>query len=416
MANSELLRVLPISSNDLVLNSITSALESESKYFLLDPNNLDENIMDGIYSLQPDYILLDFNYQGTDPLSLIDSVTMQFPEIVVVVLLPQDKIEESNNVILAGARAFLMQPFSQTQLLSTLQRVKELVARTVTVQQEKPSLEPLVRSRGTFVVFSPRGGAGCSSVAINLALSLFERLNEEVLLMDGKLLFGHIDVLLNLRTQNSLADLVAHAGALDESLIRDVVTEHVSGLKVLPSPLTISAGQGVRTDDLYSLLVDLQTVFGNIVIDSGNFLNENVVTYMDASHKIVLVINPEIASLRDASQFFEVCRQLAYPKDKVLVVVNQFDKREGLSLDDIEKSLNLKVFGTLPWDHKASLNSINRGIPVVLQRQNSALRRAYQNLAGKMVKFVEKGATAAPSSSRRRSAPSDALSKSSRLG
>lgn len=369
--------------------------------------------MDGIYSLQPDYILLDFDYEGTDALSLIDSVTMQFPEIVVVVLLPQNKIDQSNNVILAGARAFLMQPLSQAQLLSTLQRVKELVARTVIVQQERPSSEPVVRSRGTFVVFSPRGGAGCSSVAINLALAIYEQLNEEVLLMDGKLLFGHVDVLLNLRTQNSLSDLVAHSGALDESLIRDVITEHVSGLKVLPSPMTISTGQGIRTDDLYSLLMDLQTVFGNIVIDSGNFLNENVVTYMDASHKIILVINPEIASLRDASQFFEVCRQLAYPKDKVLVVVNQFDKREGLSLDDIEKSLQVKVFGTLPWDHKASINSINRGIPVVLQRQNSALRKGYKELANKLVKFIEKGSVESPS---RRSAPSDALSKSSRLG
>ena len=413
MANSEILRVLPITSNELVLDSINSALGDEVKYFLLDPANLDSNIMDGIYSLQPDYILLDFDYEGTDALSLIDSVTMQFPEIVVVVLLPQNKIEQSNNVILAGARAFLMQPFTQAQLLSTLQRVKELVARTVIIQQERPSAEPVVRSRGTFVVFSPRGGAGCSSVAINLALALFEQLNEEVLLMDGKLLFGHVDVLLNLRTQNTLSDLVAHAGALDESLIRDVVTEHVSGLKVLPSPMTISNGQGIRTDDLYSLLMDLQTVYGNIVIDSGNFLNENVVTYMDASHKIILVINPEIASLRDASQFFEVCRQLAYPKEKVLVVVNQFDKREGLSLDDIEKSLQVKVFGTLPWDHKASINSINRGIPVVLQRQNSALRKGYKEIAKKLVHFIEKGSV---EKSTRRGAPSDALSKSSRLG
>ncbi|NIW44221.1 MAG: hypothetical protein GWN30_05460, partial [Gammaproteobacteria bacterium] len=226
MANSEILRVLPITSNDLVLESINSALGAEPKYFLLDPSSLEDNIMDGIYSLQPDYVLLDYNYEGTDPIALIDSVTMQFPEVVVVVLLPQSKIEDSNNVILAGARAFMLQPFSQAQLLTTMQRVKELVARTVVVQQEPKSSEPLVRSRGTFVVFSPRGGAGCSSVAINLALSLYEQLNEEVLLMDGKLLFGHVDVLLNLRTQNSLSDLVAHAGSLDESLIRDVVTEH----------------------------------------------------------------------------------------------------------------------------------------------------------------------------------------------
>ena len=95
MANSEILRVLPITSNELVLDSINSALGDEVKYFLLDPANLDSNIMDGIYSLQPDYILLDFDYEGTDALSLIDSVTMQFPEIVVVVMLPQDKIEQS---------------------------------------------------------------------------------------------------------------------------------------------------------------------------------------------------------------------------------------------------------------------------------------------------------------------------------
>ncbi len=411
MANSELLRILPITSNNLVKESIIAALETESNYFLLDADGIEEDIMDSIYALQPDYILLDYAYQGADALALIDGVTMQFPEIVVVVILPQDQITESNNVILAGARAFLLQPFTQIELLSTLQRVKELIARTVIVQPEPTSSQPLISSRGTFVVFSPRGGAGTSSVAINLALAMFEKMGEEVLLMDGKLLFGHVDVLLNLRTQNSLTELVAHAGALDESLIRDVISDHVSGLKVLPSPLTISSGQGVRTDDLYNLMMELQTVFGTIIVDSGNFLNENVVTYMDASNKIILVINPDIASLRDASQFFEVCRQLSYPKDKVLVVVNQFDRREGLSLDDIEKSLQVRVFGTIPWDRKTALNAINRGVPVVLQRQNSALRKAYQDLGNQMISILERG----PKESGRRNT-SDVLSKSSRLG
>lgn len=411
MANSEMVRVLPITSNNLVKDSITAALETESNYFLLDDGAIEDDIMDGIYSLQPDYILLDYAYQGADALALIDGVTMQFPEVVVIVLLPKNQLAESNNVILAGARAFLLQPFTQMELLSTLQRVKELVARTVIVQPEQPSAQPLISSRGTFVVFSPRGGAGTSSVAINLALAMFEQMKEEVLLMDGKLLFGHVDVLLNLRTQNSLSELVAHAGALDESLIRDVVSEHVSGLKVLPSPITVSSGQGVRTEDLYNLLMELQTVYSTIVVDSGNFINENVVTYMDASNKVILVINPDIASLRDASQFFDVCRQLSYPKDKVLVVVNQYDKRDGLSLDDIEKSLQVKVFGTIPWDRKTALNAINRGVPVVLQRQNSSLRKAYQQLASQMIKILE----TKPKETSRRGA-SDVLSKSSRLG
>jgi pilus assembly protein CpaE len=235
----------------------------------------------------------------------------------------------------------------------------------------------------------------------------------EVLLMDGKMLFGHLDLMLNLRTQNSVAELITHVGALDESLIRDVVSEHVSGLKVLPSPPLITAGQGIRSDDLYNLLIDLQTVFGNIIIDGGNFLNENAVTYMDASNKVILVINPEIASLRDASQFFEVCRTLAYPREKILVLVNQYDKRDGLSLDDIEKSLQVEVFGTIPLDRRTALTSINRGIPVTLQRSNSALRRAYNDTAKKLIKYLE---MKPPDTGPLRGPASDVLSKSSRLG
>jgi pilus assembly protein CpaE len=249
-------------------------------------------------------------------------------------------------------------------------------------------------------------------VATNLALSLFEEEEEEVLLMDGKLLFGHLDVMLNLRTQNTVSDLIAHVTALDESLIRDVVSQHVSGLSLLPAPLTVTSGQGIRPDDMYRLLTELQTVYKYIVIDGGNFLNDMAVTYMDAAHKIILVVNPDIASLRDASQFFEVCRTLSYPKEKILVVVNQYDRRDGLSLSDVEKSLQVEVLGTIPLDRKAAIQSINRGVPVTLQRQRTPLRKAYNNLAKELLAEVAKGGSAGTAAAQR----SDALSKSSRLG
>lgn len=412
-SSPQTLRILPLTNNELMLESIESAIDQHENYTILQPPQTEENIMDGIYNLQPDYILLDYNYDEADPLSLIDSITIQFPEMIVIAILPSERINESNNVILAGARAFMIQPFTQMDLLNTLNRVKELVARNAIIHAEQQPQQPLVRSRGTFVVFSPRGGAGCSSIAINIALLLLEKMKEEVLLMDGKLLFGHLDLLLNLRTQNSIAELISHIGALDDSLIRDVITTHVSGLQVLPSPPLITSAQGIRPEDLYNLLIDLQTVFPNIIIDGGNYLNENAVTYMDASNKVLLVITPEIAALRDASQFFDVCRTLAYPKDKILVLVNQYDKRDGLSLDEIEKSLQVKVFGTIPWDRRGALNSINRGVPITLQRSNSTLRKAYQDIAGDLIKYLEKKPVEGGGPRR---AGSDVLSKSSRLG
>ncbi len=407
-------RVLPITSNPLVKESVVSALEASTDYFLIDANAaIEDHILDVIVSLQPDFILLDFEYDRVDALTLIDSITLQFPEIVVIVLLPQSEIAQSNNIILAGARAFLLEPFTQTNLLETLGRVKELIARTTVSPVESSAAQQPAGTQGTVVVFSPRGGAGCTSVAINLALAMFEKMKEEMLLVDGKLQFGHLDVMLNLRTQNTISELIAHVGALDETLIRDVVTEHVSGLKLLPAPPSISAAQGIRAEDLYTLVTHLQSVFQNIIIDGGNFLNENAVTFMDASSKVILVINPDIASLRDAAQFFDVCRTLAYPKEKILVLVNQYDKRDGLSLDDIEKSLQVKIFGTIPWDHRIAINSINRGVPVTLQRQNSNLRKAYQTLAKDVITQIKRSGSARPS---KKQSSSDALSKSSRLG
>jgi pilus assembly protein CpaE len=392
MANSnEPLHILPITDDELLIELIETAIQSDGSYALIDPSLLTDEVLEDIATLRPNYLLLDYKNGYSDSLNLIDSVSSQFPDIVIIAIVDEEHVGDAQQIILSGARAFLVQPIAQTNLLNTLNRVTTLITRTQSSQLTSAEPDTPLGARGTFTVFSPKGGVGCSSVAANLGLALFEKLKEEVLLIDGKLLFGHLDIMLNLRTQNSIADLVAHVGALDESLIRDVISEHVSGLKVLTSPTTVSAGQGVRPDDLYNIISAIQPLYGNIVVDAGNFLNENTVTYMDASYKIILVISPDITSLRDASQFFDISRSLAYPSDKILVVVNRYDKRDGLSLSDIEKSLQVEVFGTIPWERKDSLQSVNRGIPAVLHRQNSSLGRAYSKLAADLI-ALKKGA------------------------
>lgn len=407
-------RVLPVTTDESVLVSIREIITNAEGYEMVDPgevvSDIGTEVLELIAEARPDFILMDYDFKGLDTLSLIDSVSAQFPEINIVVILSGEELARSNDVILAGARAFLLEPFASDDLLGTMRRVKELVTRLSGGPTAALPLQPMLRSRGTITVFSPKGGVGCSTIAINLAVSMFEQLEKEVLLMDGKLLFGDLDVMLNLRTQNTLTDLISHVGALDEGLVRDVVSRHASGLLLLPSPLTVTSGQGIRPDALYHVLLELQAVFPYLVIDAGNFLNENSVTYMDASSRVLLVVNPDISSLRDASQFFEVCRTLAYPAEKIKVVVNRYDKRDGLSLMDIEKSLQVEVLETIPWDRKTALQSINRGVPVALQRQNTPLRKAYQSLAEHVIKLLSSSPVSA------QQPKTDVLSKSSRFG
>lgn len=416
MANAQnTIRVLTVTANELMLELIKTALDRDDSYFFLEGiAGPEESIIDGIERLEPDYILLDYLTPGVHPVDIIDSVSLQFPGVVIIVILPEDQVADANRVIMAGARAFIVQPFNQNQLLTVLGRLKELQQRSQQAKQPTSSESELAAHRGTFVIFSPKGGVGCSSVAVNLSAALMEELKQEVLLIDGKLLFGDLDIMLNLRTQNTISDLIPHVGALDESLIRDVVMEHVSGLKVLPAPSNPTVAHGIHPEELHLTLNGLQNVFPHIVVDSGNFLNDNAVTFMDACHKIILVISPDIACLRDASRFFEICRtSLSFPKEKILVVVNQYDQKDGLSLSDIERTLQVKVFATLPWDRKVSMQSINRGVPVVLQPQNSSLRKAFQTFAKSLASVI--GPAPSDTGKAKRSLP-DVLSKTSRLG
>ena len=409
------IRVLSITSNELMWDIIKSVLEKETSYFLIDRQEMNHELMENIENLKPNCILLDYLISTPSLFDLIDNISSQFPEIMIVVVLPEDKISEANHVILAGARAFIIQPFNQKGLMDTLARIKELYHRSLKLRAELPIAESPIATRGTFVVFSPKGGVGCSTVAINLAIALKDELRQEVLLMDGKLLFGDLDIMLNLKTQNSISDLVPHIGTLDEGLIRDVVSDHVSGLKVLPAPANLVSAQGVHPEELHHILTSVQNVYPNIVIDSGNSLSENTVTLMDASHKIILVINPDIASLRDASRFIDICRTtLSLPKEKILLVINQHDQRDGLSREDIERSLHIKVFAALPWDPRVSLQSINRGVPILMQAQNnSPLRKAFLSMAKALAATIGYKAS---DIARAKKTMSEVLVKSSHLG
>ena len=218
-------------------------------------------------------------------------------------------------------------------------------------------------------------------------------MNEEVLLIDGKHLFGHVALYLNLRTGNSITDLLTYAGALDQRLIRQVVIKHMSGIHVLPSPISVFEAQGIKPDNLFKVIQSLQQVFSNIIIDGGNNLNENTVTYMDLSDKILLVLNPDLASMRDVRQFMEVASTLSYPKDKTLLILNQTGRKADVKREEIEEILKMKIFGKIPSDENVALSSLNEGIPILLKSPRHPISKAFSEITTELVKIIQSSRT-----------------------
>lgn len=387
-AKTDQTTVLLISNNSAVIETTKTTLKAKEEFFLVERPVTSENILAAIIETQPDIILLDYEFQPHNFFELVDKIATEYPMCAVIVILPEHEMINSERVILSGARAFLIYPYKPDHLVNTIKRVMELMERNQVFTVGPMIKETAAKPRNTFTVFSPKGGVGCTTFATNLAITLHKQLKEEVLLIDGKHLFGHVALFLNLRTGNSITDLITHAGTLDQRMIKQVVVRHVSGIHVLPSPNSITEAQGIRPEDLYKVIQSLQQVFPNIIVDGGNNLNENTVTYMDSSDKILLVLNPDLASLRDVRQFIEVSKSLSYQPEKTLLFLNLTGRKADVKREEIEKILNMKIFGRTPADENLALTCLNEGVPIVLKNPRHPVAKAYEEITKDLVKLI----------------------------
>jgi pilus assembly protein CpaE len=384
MTMNESARILLVSENPSLIEATRRILAKEESLNLLEREVTSKNLFEVIAPTQPDVILMDFETQNQS-FYLVYKLATLYPMCAVVAILSESKMVYSERVVQLGAQALIQYPYPPDQLVSMIESLLEKLDRIPSYSSKGPGSAPGDNARHTFTVFSPKGGAGTTTIATNLAISLQKTLKEDLLLIDGKQFFGHVALYLNLRTGNSITDLTAQADMLDQRLIRQVVLPHTSGIQVLPSPNSITDGQGITPEDLFKVLQSLQQVYPNIIIDGGNHLNENTVTYMDSSEKILLVLNPDLASMRDVRQFIEISASLSYPEEKILIILNLAGRKENVQKEKIEKILQMKIFGTIPADEDLALSSLNEGVPILLKKPRHPISKAFSTITEELL-------------------------------
>ncbi len=399
-AASQSTRVVTIGESGPTQQQIIAALSSSSitnEFDLVDVLQPSEDLIRDIRSANANIVLVDHQVGPDSFLDVIDDIGSQLPEVAIIAIIPSNDSIIAQQVMLAGARAFLIHPFTQVNLLSVMRRVRDLESRRISTAASLARKGPgQVEQLKTIVVYSPRGGVGCTTVATNLAISLHEKTDQRVLLVGGKLFFGHLGIMLNIRTTNTIADLIPHSTHMDDSLVYDVVSLHASGIYVLVDPFDIQVAQGIRPQDLYNVIQGLQRLFDVIIIDVGNSLTDNTVTLMDMADRILIVTTPDFASLHDTTRFTQITKSLAYPQEKLFYILNRTDMPGGVKTKDVLPVLNAEFF-PIPDGGPNVLRSINRGIPLVLRYPRNPATQAIQKLANQFTELLTGSLTAVPS-------------------
>ena len=294
--------------------------------------------------------------------------TATMAAIPVLCIGQSDDVEERIRFLEAGADDVIAKPFDPRELEA---RVEALLLRF----QRSKDLTPVVsadgltmsRARRTVVCFSPKGGVGTTTIAVNVAAVAAARRPGQVVLIDLDLQFGGAATHLNLTPTQTLSDIIREPAALREpELLRSYATHHSSGLHVVAAPATPELAELVTPLHIEQLLNVALEAYDLVVVDAGSYLDERVMTAFERAETVVLPVYPEIAALKAMHGLLDYLNEAGTVSAKSMFVLNNMFARDILRLRDIESALGQRIAADLPYDPFLYLKAINEGVPVVL--------------------------------------------------
>lgn len=247
---------------------------------------------------------------------------------------------------------------------------------------------PIPDGRGqVFVVFSPKGGAGVSTVAVNLAVTLAHEYPDHVALLDLSLTFGHSALLLNLVPRSGLADIrLEAAGRMDRATLSNYLVPHASTLRLLAGTLRLEDRDSVTAAQVQAVLELLRRHFPYVVVDTSSTLTLPVLAAIETADRIVLLATPERTTLRDLRE----CRRLfadvrGVPRARLYYVMNHLTAHPVLSHEQFEEVLEGTLDAGLPYGGDLPARAAYRGEPLVALGPNTPLAAAIDRLAAALI-------------------------------
>jgi pilus assembly protein CpaE len=290
--------------------------------------------------------------------------------------------------MLAGAREFLVKPFSSDELTASIRQVysreKEKAGRAVIAQAARTA-DPTMEGQ-VVAVFSPKGGVGRTTIAVNLAVAAASELGKKVTLVDASFQFGDVAVLLNLNPKDkSMAELAPEleAGG-DPDSVETYTQAHSSGIRVLLAPASPEMAELITPAGVKRVIEILRQHSELVVVDCAAWFNDTLLGILDLADVVLTVLTLEITSIKNTRLFLEVAEQLGY-SHKIRLVLNRADTTLGIRVADVEHSIGRKVDHTIVSDGRAVVYALNRGVPFVLSNRESQVSQDVFRLAASIV-------------------------------
>jgi len=242
-------------------------------------------------------------------------------------------------------------------------------------------------------LFGSKGGVGTTTVAVNLAVSLAARRDApKVALLDMNPFFGEVSMFLGIESAFDWTEVAKNIDRLDATFLMSTLTLHESGIYVLPSPARLSEGFQANPQVLETMLQFMQTLFDYIILDSGQFLDDNTKATLKMSHLTFLVFIQSLPCIINLKRIMDTFDKLGYPSENTIELIANRSIRNGeVSPKEIESALKKSIFFTLPNDYRNTMSAINLGKPLADIDGRSEIAQKFNALASLFTKGEKPG-------------------------
>jgi pilus assembly protein CpaE len=361
-------RVLLIEDLPQVAQHLQQMLAREKEAELVGVESQADPAIARVNTEKPDVVMIDALLQGkVTGFEIAKRVRTASPGTrIVIVTVPQRPVDPKPD---QGIDAVFVLPGGANEF-----------ANAIAVTTRGP-----LRLKGKMIVcYSPKGGSGKTTIAVNLA-TLLRRRGHSVALMDGVMQFGSLRHVLQVPpATRSIVDLPTGQGM--RTSLSEVLWEGPSGIAVLLAPPKPEEAELMAAPDVATAMQLLAEDHDYVIVDGPTKLSEDTLAVLDAADVILLVVTYLQASVANTRAAVDTFEALGYKGQKpILLVVNQSDTSAGMSKGGIEHTLNLPVVAEIPTDWKVVSESLNKQQPFVLSSPNSPISKAMDALANTLV-------------------------------
>lgn len=378
------IKVLLADDNLNMRDSIKQLLEIDNTIDIVGEAENGKEVLEKISSLEPEIIIMDVNMPIINGIEATRQITIQHPNISVIIISVNDEKQNFRQAMLAGAKEYLIKPISPNELISAVKSVAEfsrtLLQKTHSKVENNEIITPIDKDHKIISVFGAKGGVGKSIISTNLAVALAQKY--QVGIVDLDIQFGDVSVIMNVYPRKTLSELVQEE-VISKELLQEYLYER-NGVQILAAPNKPEYAELVTADGVRTVLDLFKQLHQYTIIDMPSFIDENSLTALELSDLILLIVTLDLPTIKNVKKGLDILEPLSL-LSKTRLILNRSSGIAGIEPRDVEKVLDMKIQAEIPSDGKLVISSLNQGIPFVKLNPKATISKSIVNL----IKVIE---------------------------